>query len=720
MSFLKRFLAPLLAAVLLVVQPAHATISNSANRVVASGNGSLTVFNYSFVAVIASDISVFYTDATGVVTLLSPSLYTLTIASPAVGQIWGIGGTVTYPKVGSPIPTGSKLTIQRTVPLLQTVSLSNQGSLSPQAVETGLDLLAMQIQQVSGAQSQAIVVAPSDSAPPALPAAAFRAGKCLAFDGGGNPIAAVCGGGGSAGTPGGSNGQVQYNNSGSFAGFTVSGDCTLVASTGVITCTGTSGTPFAPSATINTANAANISSGVLAAARGGTGVSNTGTLIVPSNAQLTAAAAGIGVWTGGNLTGLTASAGQLLIGQGASTPTFNAMSGDATLASNGALTISANAVSNAKLATASALTVKSNVTGGAATPIDNSISAILDATLGSAQGDIIYRGASSWTVLVPGSSGQLLSTLGAGANPAWVTAAGTGSVTSVGPGVGISTSPNPITASGTVAYAGPTTSGRLTFASTTGVLFAPFQGDLFRIAGTIYQIPTSGIAGCTTTSAFVNGSGSSSLAASTFYYVFAFVNSGTLTCDFRTDGNGHLPDNTAGNIGTEVRVSSGSTRDSSRSLIGAVFTNGSSQFVDSLTNRTVISWYNRQLKTFQNAFTATRTTASISFVEINTEIRCNFIIWSDDAITMSAIGQSFNSGANATASALSVDTNINFTSAMSGTLPTPLSLAQTRTTTEAAIHYITLYGAVAAGTGSWAKSGVSGESFPSITGYIHG
>src|SRR5260221_1135398 len=42
--------------------------------------------------------------------------------------------------------------------------------------------------------------------------------------------------GGGGGTPGGTSGQIQYNNSGSFGGFTMSGDCTIVVATGIITC----------------------------------------------------------------------------------------------------------------------------------------------------------------------------------------------------------------------------------------------------------------------------------------------------------------------------------------------------------------------------------------------------------------------------------------------------------------------------------------------------
>lgn len=63
-----------------------------------------------------------------------------------------------------------------------------------------------------------------------------------------------------------------------------------------------------------------------------------------------------------------------------------------------------------------------NISGGAAVPIGNTLSAILDHVLGNAQGDIIFRGASGWVVLTPGTNGQVLTTGGAAANPSWTTA----------------------------------------------------------------------------------------------------------------------------------------------------------------------------------------------------------------------------------------------------------------------------------------------------------
>src|SRR5215469_999917 len=81
-------------------------------------------------------------------------------------------------------------------------------------------------------------------------------------------------------------------------------------------------------------------------------------------------------------------------------------------------------------------TILANISGSLNPAAANTLSAILDAILGSTRGSVIYRGASSWTVLLPGTSGFFLQTGGAGADPLWA-AGGTGTITAITVGTGL-------------------------------------------------------------------------------------------------------------------------------------------------------------------------------------------------------------------------------------------------------------------------------------------
>jgi hypothetical protein len=173
------------------------TVSTSANKVIVAGNGSQTAFAFSFVGVAAADISVTYTDASGVQTTLvqgpGATQYQVTLNAAVSGALWGVGGTVTYNPSGTPIASGTTLTIVRTVAYTQGVSLQNQSAYGQyaQAAETAIDLLCMEIQQIAEAQGRVIsapIVDPS-TINLTLPAAAQRANLALLFDGSGNVIA---------------------------------------------------------------------------------------------------------------------------------------------------------------------------------------------------------------------------------------------------------------------------------------------------------------------------------------------------------------------------------------------------------------------------------------------------------------------------------------------------------------------------------------------------
>lgn len=128
-----------------------------------------------------------------------------------------------------------------------------------------------------------------------------------------------------------------------------------------------------------------------------------------------------------------------------------ALSGDVTTpVSSFVTTISNGVVTNSKLSVMANNTVKANNSGMSNSPSDLTASQILD-MVGANQGNILYRGASGWAVLSPGTPGQLLQTQGASANVVWATISGTGTVTSIATGSGLTG--GPITGSGTISIA---------------------------------------------------------------------------------------------------------------------------------------------------------------------------------------------------------------------------------------------------------------------------
>lgn len=130
------------------------TVSTLASQVIVAGNGNTVLFQFPFVTDQASDITVSYIDSNGDQTVLTSTQYTITLNAPAVNQLWPVGGTILYPNIGSPIAIGTSLLIQRNIPFLQDTSIRNQGNFYAQVTEQGLDLIAMQLQQLAARTGQ--------------------------------------------------------------------------------------------------------------------------------------------------------------------------------------------------------------------------------------------------------------------------------------------------------------------------------------------------------------------------------------------------------------------------------------------------------------------------------------------------------------------------------------------------------------------------------------
>ena len=96
---------------------------------------------------------VYFTDASGNSVLLNNTQYSISgVGNPN-------GGTVTYPLSGSPISSGTSLTMIRILAYQQLTDLINQGSYYPEVVEAALDYLTMLTQQLTEAQNRALSLA---------------------------------------------------------------------------------------------------------------------------------------------------------------------------------------------------------------------------------------------------------------------------------------------------------------------------------------------------------------------------------------------------------------------------------------------------------------------------------------------------------------------------------------------------------------------------------
>lgn len=161
------------------------------------------------------------------------------------------------------------------------------------------------------------------------------------------------------------------------------------------------------------------------------------------------------------------------------------------------------------------------------------------------------------------------------------------------------------------------------------IQYCPYKGNIKTTASQgNYTIPSACLT-ATLTSMYVGGTGSSSVSASTLYYIYLWNTSGTWVLDAETTG--HATDSSTG---IEIKSS-----DDTKTLVGMIHTDANKHVMtggETSTagdTNTVATWDNRTPTVTFCQFTALRQiVVSGGPNEINSENRCNFMSWGDAAV----------------------------------------------------------------------------------------
>ena len=139
-------------------------VSNQSTKVIVQGNGAQAIFSYSFLIPYNGSYVLIYTDASGNSTVLDQSTYTVAgIGNPN-------GGMFTYPiGGGAPIASGTSLTFARQDSYTQDTNFTNQNGYQPEVLQSALDIMTLQTQQLAENVSRAIQVPITETYSPVLP-----------------------------------------------------------------------------------------------------------------------------------------------------------------------------------------------------------------------------------------------------------------------------------------------------------------------------------------------------------------------------------------------------------------------------------------------------------------------------------------------------------------------------------------------------------------------
>lgn len=232
------------------------------------------------------------------------------------------------------------------------------------------------------------------------------------------------------------------------------------------------------------------------------------------------------------------------------------------------------------------------------------------------------------------------------------------------------------------------------------LLLSPFNGNKIIINSTMQAVPDAGV------------TLAPPAVASTAYYIYAFMNAGVMTLE-------NVATAPAVQAGTGVKIKTG---DATRTLVGQARTTAGNAWADSATQRFVRSWFNDGGFAAQNTFSADRSTASATYVELNSEIRTEFLAWSGETITCAADGswvQTAGGGAGSTGigfDGAALDPTfetLGFSEVAAH--PEGFTLAGAKSTLAEGYHFATLLGRTNGNTGTWSSASATNAA----KNYLH-
>lgn len=221
---------------------------------------------------------------------------------------------------------------------------------------------------------------------------------------------------------------------------------------------------------------------------------------------------------------------------------------------------------------------------------------------------------------------------------------------------------------------------QLQYVGTTSIKLVPKNGNKIVINGVPQTIPSAGVTLANT-----------GLTAATLYYIYAYMNSGTMTLE--ASATTHATDTTTG-----VEIKNG---DATRTLVGMVYMGAGTPgtFVDSVTQRFVASWFHRRRREmYANVSPGTKTNTSVA--ELSSSLQLQFVTWADEAWDARTFGTMYLVTAAVTSTtylSYGIDSTSSSTSGteiylqQNGTTfstPTPAGTQVTRTSSEG-YHFVT-------------------------------